>query len=116
MENGSSITVRPNDAHHRYELVDGERVIGKAHWLPFEEATGPERIFYHTTVDEAYSGQGLAAKLAHFALEDTIAGGLKIVPVCPYFKAYIGKHPDYRAYTTQVRPQHLAAVTSATRP
>lgn len=115
MENESTITVRPNPDRHRYELVDGRRVVGKAHWLPFERTTDPERIFYHTTVEEAYTGQGLAAKLARFALEDTIAAGLKIVPVCPFFKAYMGRHPEYQQDTAAVRPEHLAAVTPSAK-
>ena len=115
MDNESTITVRPNAGRHRYELLDGDKVIGKAHWLPFEHATGPERIFYHTTVDEEYGGQGLAARLARFALADTIEDGLKIVTVCPYFKGYVAKHPEYQQYTTRVRPEHLAAVAPAAR-
>lgn len=116
MENASTITVRPNEGRHRYELVgDAGRVVGKAHWLPFEGATGPERIFYHTTVDEEYGGQGLAAMLAHFALEDTIAAGVKIVPVCPYIKIYLRKHPEYQEHAMSVRPEHLAAVTPAAK-
>lgn len=115
MEKESTITVRPNAGRHRYELVDGDRVIGKAHWLPFEHNTVPERIFYHTTVKEKYGGQGLAATLARFALEDTVTAGLKIVTVCPYFKGYVAKHPEYRQYTTPVRPEHLAAVDPAAK-
>jgi predicted GNAT family acetyltransferase len=113
MANESTITVRPNDARHRYELLDGDRVIGKAHWVPFEHDAGPERIFYHTTVKEEYGGQGLAARLTRFALEDTAAAGLKSVTVCPYFKSYVDKHPEFRQYTVKVRPEHLAAVDPA---
>jgi predicted GNAT family acetyltransferase len=110
MESESTITVRPNAERHRYELVDGDKVIGKAHWLPFEGSTGPERIFFHTTVKEDYSGQGLAGRLAGYSLDDTIAAGLAVVTVCPYFKSYVEKHPEYQPNTVPVRPQHLQAV------
>ncbi|ALO65636.1 acetyltransferase [Arthrobacter alpinus] len=113
MDQESNITVRQNADRHRYELVDGERVIGKAHWLTFERDASQERIFFHTTVDEEYAGQGLAGKLAHFALEDTIAAGLKVVPVCPYFKVYLRKHPEYKEHTVMVEQAHLDAVTAA---
>lgn len=110
MQNESTIIVRANADRHRYVLVDGDRVIGRAHWQPFEHASGPERIFYHTTVDEEYAGQGLAARLARFALKDTVADGVKIVTVCPYFKAYVAKHAEYQQHTVPVRPEHLAAI------
>lgn len=108
--NTSAITVRNNPDRHRYELLDGETVIGSAHWVPFEGADGPQRIFYHTTVDDAYGGQGLASKLAREALDDTIAAGLPVVPVCPYIKKWLRTHPDQQQHTVPVRPEHLAAV------
>lgn len=113
MDQESTITVRQNAERHRYELVDGEKIIGKAHWLSFERDTSQERIFFHTTVDEEYAGQGLAGKLAHFALEDTIAAGLKVVPVCPYIKVYLRKHPEYKQHAVMVEQVHLDAVTAA---
>ena len=113
MEQESTITVRQNTDRRRYELLDGEQVIGKAHWLPFEADADGERIFYHTTVKEEYGGQGLAAQLARFALEDTIAAALKVVPVCPYIKVYVRKNPEFQEHTVTVRPEHLAAVDEA---
>ena len=110
MESDAPITVRLNTERRRYELVDGGKVIGKAHWLPSEGPAGPERIFFHTTVDEEYAGQGLAGRLARYSLDDTAAAGVSVVTVCPYFKAYVEKHPEYLAQTTPVRPEHVQAV------
>lgn len=109
----STITVRQNSSRHRYELLDGDKVIGKAHWLLFERDASPARIFFHTTVDDDYAGQGLAGKLARFALEDTIAEGLKVVPVCPYIKVYLRKHPEFQQHAIPVSPEHIAAVSAA---
>ncbi len=113
MSNESAITVRQNLDGHRYELLDGEKVIGKAHWKSFERDAGPERIFFHTTVDEEYAGQGLAGTLAQFALEDTIAEDVKVVPVCPYIKVYLRKHPEFQEHAVLVSPEHIAAVSAA---
>lgn len=115
MEQDPIITVRPNTDSSRYELLDGDHVIGKAHWLPFDSTANGERIFYHTTVNEEYGGQGLAARLAQFALKDTIAAGMVAVTVCPYFTAYVRKHPEFQEHTVPVRPEHLAAVEAAAR-
>ena len=113
MPNESTITVRQNSSRHRYELLDGDKVIGKAHWLSFDRDASSERIFFHTTVDDDYAGQGLAGKLARFALEDTIAEGLKVVPVCPYIKVYLRKHPEFQQHAIPVSPEHIAAVSAA---
>ncbi|MDP9696910.1 UNVERIFIED_ORG: putative GNAT family acetyltransferase [Arthrobacter globiformis] len=115
MENQATITVRNAPQRHRYEILDGDAVIGKAHYLPHNGSNGPERIFYHTTVSEDYAGQGLAARLVQDALDDTLAAGIAVVPVCPYVKVWLRKHPDYQPRMTAVHPEHLAAVENAGR-
>ncbi|MFI7480852.1 GNAT family N-acetyltransferase [Kocuria sp. M1R5S2] len=108
MPTDPAITVRNNPDHGRYELLDGDAVIGATYWIPYDAAGRAQRIFYHTTVDDAYGGQGLASRLAREALDDTLAAGLEFVPVCPYIKKWLGKHPAYPA--AAVRPEHLAVV------
>lgn len=106
----SDVTVRNDPARQRYELLDGETVIGAAHWVPYAGPDGPQRIFHHTTVDDAYGGQGLASVLARRALDDTVDAGLTVVPVCSYIKTWLRKHPGHQEHTAPVRPEHLAAV------
>jgi predicted GNAT family acetyltransferase len=115
LENQATITVRNAPQRRRYELLDGGAVIGKAHYLPHDGGTGPERIFYHTTVSEDYAGQGLAARLVQDALDDTLAAGIAVVPVCPYVKVWLRKHPDYQPRMTAVHAEHIAAVENAGR-
>lgn len=110
METQPNITIRSNPRRHRYDLLDGETVIGRAHWVPYDSPGGEQRIFFHTVVDDDYSGQGLASRLARFALDDTIEAGVPIVPVCPYIASWLQKHPDYQAHAVPVLPEHLAAV------
>lgn len=113
METGPDISIRNNPARHRYELRDGDAVIGRAYWKMYEAPAGPQRIFYHTVVDDAYAGQGLASRLARYALDDTIDAGFPIVPVCPYIAGWLRKHPDYQPHAVPVLPEHLAAVPGA---
>ncbi|MBT2550529.1 GNAT family N-acetyltransferase [Arthrobacter sp. ISL-65] len=115
MENQATITVRNTPERHRYEILDGDAIIGKAHYLPHDGNKGRERIFYHTTVSEDYAGQGLAARLVQEALDDTLAAGIAVVPVCPYVKVWLRKHPDYQPLMTPVHPEHLTAVENAAR-
>lgn len=52
-------------------------------------------VFTHTEIDDASSGEGLASKLVKFALDDVRDKGGEIVPICPFFAAYIQRHEEY---------------------
>ena len=54
-----------------------------------------QRVFTHTEVDPAYEGQGIGGRLARAALDQARADGLRVVPRCPFIRAWIDKHPDY---------------------
>ena len=110
MTETATIVARHNPERHRYELLDGDAVIGKTLYMPFHDAAGPLRIFYHTRVNDSHAGQGLASQLARAALDGTRKAGARVVPVCPYIKAYLGKHPEYGDIVVTPRPEHLAVL------
>jgi predicted GNAT family acetyltransferase len=56
---------------------------------------GEQRVFFHTEVDEAVGGRGLATVLIGEALTQTKAQGWRIVPVCPTVIAYVRQHPEF---------------------
>nr|WP_179755937.1 GNAT family N-acetyltransferase [Kineococcus aurantiacus] len=116
--------MRDAPGHGRFEALDGEELAAAAYYLDVDEVRrdtaaadpdgggpGRERIFYHTVVEDAWSGKGLASRLVRFALEETVRAGLGIVPVCPFVKAWTGRHPEYRAHTHAVRREHLDALS-----
>ncbi|MFF2935096.1 bifunctional pirin family protein/GNAT family N-acetyltransferase [Streptomyces mirabilis] len=93
-------TVERNDARHRYEiLVDGKRA-----GLTAYRDRGEQRVFFHTEVDDAFAGQGLAARLVEYALTDVRALGMRIVPVCPYVAKFLKKHDEFADITDPVTP------------
>ncbi|MHC6178204.1 GNAT family N-acetyltransferase [Glutamicibacter sp. X7] len=108
----NEISIRHLPEKQRYVLEDAGTQIGAAHYreVPGSTDEGTDRIFFHTVVDEAYGGQGLAGKLANYALTDTVAQGAQIVAVCPYIKAYVAKHHDFDAHLVKVAARHLAAL------
>lgn len=100
----------------RYVLVDREHSsghaaaeIGEEQYVEFS-GEKPLRIFYHTAVSEDYGGQGLASKLVRAAVDQAVAEGFGVVPVCPYVGKWFEKHPEYAEHAVQARPEHLAAV------
>jgi len=78
----------------RYELWAGEKLAGMA----FYDERGDLTVFTHTEIDDAFSGQGLGKVLAAAALDDVVAKGRTIVPVCPFISGYLKKHPGYEEH------------------
>ncbi|MEV6878594.1 GNAT family N-acetyltransferase [Amycolatopsis sp. NPDC051128] len=83
-----------NPGEGRYELWAGEKLAGFAAY----DQRGALTVFTHTEIDDAFSGQGLGKVLAAGALDDVVAKGRTIVPVCPFIAGYLRKHPDYSGH------------------
>lgn len=89
----SDVTVVRNDAATRYEARIDDTLAGIAEY----QLTSELIVFTHTEVDPRFEGRGVGSSLAHFALHDVRASGThRVLPLCPFFKAWIGKHPDYQ--------------------
>ncbi|MER7541060.1 GNAT family N-acetyltransferase [Streptomyces sp. NPDC097704] len=102
-EQSTTPVVRRVDARHRYEiLVEGERA-----GLTAYRDRDDRRVFFHTEVDEAYAGRGLASILIEQALTDVRASGMRIVPVCPYVAKFLKKHDEFADITDPVTPEVL---------
>ncbi|WP_426989817.1 GNAT family N-acetyltransferase [Pseudarthrobacter sp. Y6] len=108
------VTIRHNPEWQRFEVLTGGNVIGKAVYKEYDGGGSPQRIFYHTVINEEYGGQGFAGKLAKVALDETVGeGSTTIVLACPYIKKYVRKHPEYAAATVAVRSAHLEFLNAA---
>ena len=79
-----------NQAQHRYELV----VEGHLAATYYSVADGVI-TFIHTEVPPELGGKGAGSALVKGALDQVRAEGLKVIPQCPFVKAYIDKHPEY---------------------
>ncbi len=51
----------------------------------------------HTEVPHALSGQGVASEMTEKVLMQIELRGLKVVPVCPFIKKYIDRHPEWKS-------------------
>jgi uncharacterized protein len=79
-----------NRAHQRYELtVDGH--LAATYYKPSDGVI----TFIHTDVPPELGGKGVGSALIKGALDQVRAEGLKVIPECPFVKAYIGKHVEY---------------------
>ena len=64
--------------------------------MTYSKAGGTRIIIDHTGVPDALRGKGAGQALVKQAVEDARAAGIKIIPLCPFAKAQIGKHPEWQ--------------------
>jgi predicted GNAT family acetyltransferase len=82
--------VRDNPEQHRFEIDLGDGSVAIA------EYTLPEGkiVFTHTEVPTGHEGQGVGSALIRFALTSARERGLQVIPICPFFAAYMKKHAE----------------------
>jgi uncharacterized protein len=85
-----ALNVRDNPERHRFELDLGDGDVA------FAEYTLPagKIMFTHTEVPQGHEGKGIGTMLIRFALDAARERGLKVIPICPFFAAYMQKHPE----------------------
>lgn len=91
MSDDATITVTENADADRYEIhVDGA-LGGFAQYVRRNGRT----YFVHTEIDPAFGGRGLGGALVKSALDSERAASRPIVPLCPFVKTYVERHPEY---------------------
>ena len=81
--------VTHNEAKGQFEITLGnEKALLQYH------RTEHHITLTHTEVPVASRGRGLGNQLIRAALDFAHFNQLKVVPVCPFVKAYLQKHPE----------------------
>ncbi len=88
----AEIQIAENPERERYEISVGGELAGFTQYRP---RPGGVLAFVHTEIDDRFEGQGLASQLIAFALDDVRSRGLAVLPICPFVKGYIERHPEY---------------------
>jgi predicted GNAT family acetyltransferase len=81
-----------NADESRYEITVDGTLAGYMEY----SLHGDRADFLHTEVAEEFGGRGLASQLIRYALDDARRQNWQVVPYCPFVKAFIAKHDDYR--------------------
>lgn len=81
--------IHDNAEAHRYELP-----VSNAQAMVIYNLSGQNRMITETLVQRALEGRGIASRLARHVIEDARSRDLLILPVCPFFSAYLQKHPE----------------------
>ena len=82
----------------RYTIAVDGQTVGLADFAD----RGDQRVFYHTEVDPAYGGRGLATILVEGALTGARDEGKRVVPVCSMVVTVLTKHPEFDDITDPV--------------
>jgi predicted GNAT family acetyltransferase len=75
----------------RYEATIGDQVVAFSDY----DVRGSIVVLPHTVTVPALRGQGHAARVVRFALDDIRAAGRKVIPRCWYVARFIDEHPEY---------------------
>jgi uncharacterized protein len=82
--------VRDNKALSRFELDAG----GVTAFMNYRLAGNVIRL-EHTETPPQARGRGIASQLTAAVLEIVRKRGLKVVPRCPFVRAYLTQHPEF---------------------
>lgn len=95
------MTVRDNPDQHRFEITVDGQAAGFAEYMIANRLI----IFTHTEVPPRFEGQGVGSTLVRHALDAVRAEGTRqVMPLCPFVKLWIERHPDYRDLVFAPRP------------
>jgi predicted GNAT family acetyltransferase len=79
-----------NTAAHRLEINDGGHIAFLTYRMK-----GDAIEYLHSETPPELQDHGYASALARFALDRDKALGRKVIPSCPFVRAYIQRHPEY---------------------
>ncbi|MBI1186125.1 MAG: GNAT family N-acetyltransferase [Alphaproteobacteria bacterium] len=79
-----------NEAEGRFEV----RLGGEVAYAEYRVLSNGI-LFPHTEVPPAFEGKGVGSALVTTALAWARARGAQVMPVCPFFAAYIKRHPEW---------------------
>ncbi|PYB73206.1 MULTISPECIES: GNAT family N-acetyltransferase [Rhizobium] len=83
------------------EHASGGRYLGQVEGISepaemtFSRASPTLIIIDHTQVPDSLRGKGVGQALAQHAVEAAREGGWKIIPLCPFMKAQMDRHPEW---------------------
>ncbi len=102
MTEPAAVAVTDNPAAQRFEAsVEGHTAFA-AYFV-----AGGSIFFTHTEVPKALGGRGIGSALITAGLAAARERHLTVVPLCPFFAAWFGKHPEERDL---LHPSYKAAM------
>ena len=89
MTTSADYQIRDNPERHRFELDLGDSTAIAEYSLPQGKI-----MFTHTEVPPAHEGKGIGSALIRAGLDAARERRLQVIPICPFFAAYMKKHAE----------------------
>ena len=103
--------ITDNADEARYEIRTGGELAG---FVTYKRRPG--RIaFQHTEVDDRFEGKGIGSQLIVHVLGAAREAGDEVVPLCPFVRAYIERHPEYVDLVPADIQEQMGMETEASR-
>ena len=90
MPQPAELAVRDNPVKHRFEIDLGDGTLAIAEYNLLDGKI----MFTHTEVPPEHEGKGIGSALIRYALDKARERGLKVIPICTFFAAYMQKHAE----------------------
>jgi predicted GNAT family acetyltransferase len=103
--------VRDNPERHRFEIDLGDATAIAQYALGQGIIT-----FTHTVVPPEFGGQGIGTALIRAGLQAARERGLKVVPLCPFFAAYLQRHGEEQDLLEPAWRERLKAEGQVAKP
>jgi predicted GNAT family acetyltransferase len=87
--------VTDNQAARRFELTQDGELAQLQYRLH-----GGRLVLVHTEAPEKLGGRGLGSALVRAAADRAAREGLTLVPLCPFARTWLERHPDAAAAMT----------------
>ncbi|MBO3089221.1 GNAT family N-acetyltransferase [Cellulomonas dongxiuzhuiae] len=88
---GPAPVVEHDEPRRRYVLRIGPDEVGELGY----SVAADRVVLEHTRVDEGRQEKGLGSQLVRYALDDVRGAGRRVVPQCPFVRAYVERNPQY---------------------
>jgi uncharacterized protein len=89
MTQNNDVAVTDNEAASRLEVHADDKLAELIY-----HRNGNRLVLVHTEVPDALGGRGIGGKLVLAAVEKAAASGMTVVPLCPYARSWLERHPD----------------------
>ena len=86
----------PSSADEKVEREDGASKGRYRLVIEGAEAASDDLVAAHTEVPAALRGRKVGERLVRQAIEDARRDGVAIIPLCPFAKAQIDRHPEWQ--------------------
>jgi predicted GNAT family acetyltransferase len=87
--------VTDNQAESRFEIRAGGQLAEL-----FYRRNGNRLILIHTEVPEDFEGHGVGGRLVAAAIAQAARDGMTVVPLCPFARGWLQRHPETAAQAT----------------